>query len=765
MKNLYNFEKIIYCGNVNRDFYLFCCKKNKKLLIYVFIHLFYSFLGLFSLKCYYLKRKKYFVFLKKCNNVETLFKEFGKLNKKKISQFYINKNKKNDVIISYSPKKIVNYLIDNQNVYAPQFDEKYNLIIKDFEINDDFNEIYINRFSDKSKYNGKNIFVKKFNAFILCKNKKNTKIIITILKYLLPIFLGILLLLITFEFTTVFIELKRIYYYVIDIKLMLLNLFPIVLLIYLFWFITKKLWISFSFVSFLVFLIGIINKTKLYYRDDIFKFEDILLFKEALTMTSRYDIIINWYVILSIILIIIIILFLKRFVSKIKFKYYVIYPIIILLITIGVISYNKIYTNATIYNSVGNLADVNVWIATRQSQVRGLIYPFIYSSTEMTVNPPDGYSEEKVKEILDDYDYSDIEEDKKVNIIAIMLEAYNDFTKFDSINFTEDVYEQFHEIKGNSLYGELIVNVFGGGTATTERMFITGFYNFPTFRKPTNSYAQYFKEQGYLVEAMHPIYGSFYNRNTVNLNLGFENYWNYDNKFKAITENFLEDEEFYQYIIEGLQNANDSGKKYFNFSVTYQNHGPYTTTPIENNFIEKENYSDNAYNMFNTYLNGIKSSNEALYNLVDFIDNYNEPTIIILFGDHNPYLGENNYVYQELGINMDVSTEEGFTNYYGTPFVIHANDEAKKVFDKEFVGDLGYISPNFLMNEFFEYVGYEGNEYTQFTNDVKEYIDVINPIYYEEDEEFVPVQASEYTDLMNEFWLVNFYWMTNFKEK
>ena len=80
------------------------------------------------------------------------------------------------MIISYSPKKIVNYLIDNQNVYAPQFDEKYNLIIKDFEINDDFNEIYINRFSDKYKYNGKNIFVKEFNAFILCKNKKAQKL-------------------------------------------------------------------------------------------------------------------------------------------------------------------------------------------------------------------------------------------------------------------------------------------------------------------------------------------------------------------------------------------------------------------------------------------------------------------------------------------------------------------------------------------------------------------------------------------------------------
>ena len=162
------------------------------------------------------------------NNVETIS---ASLNDEKEQQI-------KDFVISYKLFDLFNIknakvsVVDNQNVYAPQFDEKYNLIIKDFEINDDFNEIYINRFSDKSKYNGKNIFVKEFNAFILCKNKKSTKIIITILKYLLPIFLGILLLLITFEFTTVFIELKRIYYYVTDIKLMLLNLFPIVLLIY-----------------------------------------------------------------------------------------------------------------------------------------------------------------------------------------------------------------------------------------------------------------------------------------------------------------------------------------------------------------------------------------------------------------------------------------------------------------------------------------------------------------------------------------------------
>ena len=40
--------------------------------------------------------------------------------------------------------------------------------------------------------------------------------------------------------------------------------------------------------------------------------------------------------------------------------------------------------------------------------------------------------------MLSEYTYDNIEDDKKVNVIGIMLEAYNDFSKFNAIDFNED---------------------------------------------------------------------------------------------------------------------------------------------------------------------------------------------------------------------------------------------------------------------------------------------------------------------------------------
>lgn len=295
---------------------------------------------------------------------------------------------------------------------------------------------------------------------------------------------------------------------------------------------------------------------------------------------------------------------------------------------------------------------------------------------------------------------------------------------------------------------------------STERHFLTGYYNLPTFRKETNSYAKYFKEQGYIVEAMHPIYGAFYNRNTANNSMGFDTYWNYENRFSRYSGwgGFASDQEIYSELIKDLEQTNKNGNLYFNFTVTYQNHGPYSTDAIQETYIKQENYSDEAYNMFNRYLTGIKSSNDALYELVKYLDNYKEPTILIVFGDHNPYLGEANYVYNELGINLDLTTTEGFENYYSIPYIIHANSGAKEIFNKDFKGELDTISPNYLMNELFEYLKLQGNEYLQYTSAVKDKVSVINDIYYKENNEYVPIKDSKYQALINEFEKASYYW-------
>ena len=50
-------------------------------------------------------------------------------------------------------------------------------------------------------------------------------------------------------------------------------------------------------------------------------------------------------------------------------------------------------------------------------------------------------------------------------------------------------------------------------------------------------------------------------------------------------------------------------------------------------------------------------------------------------------VGEGNSVYEMLGIDLDVSTLEGFYNYYATPYIMYANDAAKQITGNQFVGE------------------------------------------------------------------------------
>lgn len=133
---------------------------------------------------------------------------------------------------------------------------------------------------------------------------------------------------------------------------------------------------------------------------------------------------------------------------------------------------------------------------------------------------------------MQSYEETDIPADKKVNLIGIMLEAYNDFSRFDVPGLkTEVVYGLWHQLEAESYSGDLVTNIFAGGTVDTERGFLTGFSKLPEFRAPTNSYAWYFRSQGYKVEGMHPSNEWFYNRRNINQNLGFENYLFTENYF------------------------------------------------------------------------------------------------------------------------------------------------------------------------------------------------------------------------------------------
>ena len=758
---IYEFNKVIYNGNINRDFYIYCLKKNIKLVKYIFINIYNIILSIVFKKKSDVYIKNKFKYLKDIKNLEEEIKNFYK----KKNKYSILKGKKIDVIIDKIPIiffqnnlsfKVIGYELDNEfNVDIERYRKKVSEIKK-------AKRLYIRNRCNLFNIDSKETFIvyNNFMHFIGSRKHINKKVI----NSLLIVLISLLLTVISFCYTNKSLDITM-YKSYFEFKLFTLNFLPILLMVILFSIITKRIHISFLINSVLILILGIANQTKVLYRDDVVKFEDILLLKEAMTMSERYDIVIKKYTILTIIMVIIIFFLLKKYVSKLKINKKKYFVSIFVVVNLMIVTYLSIYKNEEIYDDVGDTSLINVWISTRQSQIRGLVYPFVYSIKDIRDKKPENYNENEIKDVLNKYNYENIPDNKKVNIISIMLEAYNDFSKFGTINFNEDIYKNLHDIEEKSISGNLVTTIFGGGTIVTERNFLTGYYDFPSFRVNTNSYVWYFKEQGYRTEAMHPIYGSFYNRASYNPNLGFDIYYNYENKFSNVQQSFLNDYDFFDYIIDGYNNSKEKNVPYFNFSVTYQNHGPYASNNYEGKeyfFDYKDNYNIENYNTINQYFSGIKKTDEALKKLIDYFEKEEEPVIVIFFGDHNPYLGDDGYY--DFNIDLDVSNVGGFENYYETPYVIYANAAAKKMFNKDFVGKGNTISPIFLMNELFDYCGLSGNEYLNYMSDLKSKIDVVSNYYYKENGVFVKKEESNYKDLIKEYNNVNYYYSRNFKK-
>lgn len=512
-----------------------------------------------------------------------------------------------------------------------------------------------------------------------------------------------------------------------NMLVILLNWLPIFIAFITLYILTNRVYIGFilSYIFFIV--LGLINYLKLIYRLDILLFSDVTNLKEALIMNKEYNFAISSNILYPLIYYFIIIVIVSLFINKKSYIKLKAKALIITAIIIGsLICHCCLYENQQIYNNIGDKSLINIWIGSEQYRVRGFIYSFVRSIAENNFKKPEKYSSAKAKKNLDKFLYSNISDNQKVNIIIVMLEAYADFSEYKDLNIAKEVYANLNKVKAQSYSGTLVSAVFGGGTIDTERKFLTGYYSLGDFRKKTNSYVKYFDDQGYYTLAMHPCYGSFYNRLTVNSNIGFDNYLYVENYFEnvggIVNDDKLFNEILYQY------EARDKKIPYFNFNVTYQNHGPYSDEEWGNEYFSKDKISSKTKNVFNNYLNGIKLTNHEIINLVEYFKPKNEPTILLFFGDHKPFLGENGY--QDLKVNVNPKEIIGYLNTYTVPYIIYANEQAKEIFGKNFVGQGNTISPNYLMNELFDYVGWKGNEYLQYTSEVKKKVDVTSGDLY-----------------------------------
>lgn len=708
--------------------------------------------------------------------IENASELFFQENKNKINSKIDTHSLEEIVILSYdAPYFLVKPFLKNFNLlsyYGYDIDLQQNSIItmgssnkqlkkqirhKKIEIKQSFDvnfSFYI--FKAKRKYIVKQSKIYPVNlSFVLKTVLKN------IFNVLIMVLLSLFIENFTFQNSTAQYNNELFMSYYHDYLIFLLTLFLILMPMLIIYLCTHKIWLSFLLTEIPFFTLAYANFFKLKYRDYPVVFSDLFLLSEAKMMAGKYDVTPTKEHLLFILLSIVFILFLKKYRDHafVNFKGRLL--LAILLFSSSCYCVNRYVLKDIIYQNAGDESLLNnKWIASQQLQRRGVVYAFAYSYKSAFEIKPENYDKNQCNQVLNAYATDNIPNDKKVNIITIMLESYNDFSKFD-LNFKEDIYAPFHEICDEGYSGELISNVFGGGTVNTERSYLAGYFNQPFYLKNTNSYVHYFNSQGYSTVALHPCYGSFYNRRNVNEYLGFDEFYYVENRYGKVSY----DDVFFPDIIAEFEKQTAQGKPYFNYSLTYQNHGPYPkeyNDSIPEYLVGYDTVDDGTMNGINYYFDGIKNTNEHLKELHDYLQNSSEPTVLVLFGDHNPVFGSGSDGFEMIGINMDVSTVDGFTNYYSVPYVFWANDAAKAKLNLQEVTRGATISPNFLMNELFEYLGWDGNSFMKYTNEIKEKMPVIHDTWKMVDNTYVQELDYSYVQILSDLKNVEYYYYSNF---
>lgn len=540
----------------------------------------------------------------------------------------------------------------------------------------------------------------------------------------------------------------------------LLNILPAILLVTVVFLCVNRIWIAFALSGVIILPLTYVHNFKLLLRDDPLMMEDLLLAREAGNIVTGYTLELSFKLVFSLICVILGTVFLFYFararLGRIPRAAGLIMSLACVLLLSGVYKNDKLY-----YNTI-NYKYIRRWAATQEYIARGFLYPFLHSGVKLADSKPAGYDKNDVAAILNGYEDADIPEEKTVSVIAIMLEAFADFSRFDIEGLDPSAYDVYHALEAESYTGNLNVSIFGGGTQNTERSFMTGLSQLRDVRSPSNSFMWYLRGQGYTVEGSHSGYAWFYNRANVHEYYGFENYYFLENHYGAITGGTIAtDKELFPELVRLYREAHENGKPYFSYNLTYQGHGPYNTRAMlyDKEYFSSDKVSRETYYMTNNYLNSVADTAARLSDMIEFLRDDPEPVVVLVFGDHMPWLGDGNSGYQELGITLSDGLE-GFQNYYGTRYLIWGNEAARVATGNSLTGEGPRISPNYLMEELFSQLGWVGPAYMQIQREFKSELPVVTSTTkaITADGELVNAPESKYSEVYLELRRMEYYW-------
>ena len=521
-----------------------------------------------------------------------------------------------------------------------------------------------------------------------------------------------------------------------------------------------------AFISLgLSYLIGLINDVVYQFRGNYIMFGDLTVVRTALEVAGNYKYRPGFWFWISLVLLVLTIagtVFIKIPKSKKPgLKEIIIRTVLDIILVVCVI---VTFSNGMLYRNVFGVG----WDYNTNVVFTGYIPYFLSNMNSIQTVTLDGYNAELVSEVLvgneDDVAHT------YPNIIIIQNEAFSDLSVAYDIETNQDYMPFIHSLTENTRKGYLNMSITGGPTANTEfEILMRSTLSFlPYGSVPYTQYVdtdfpsavQVLRHQSvpYYTVAYHPYYSSGYRRYEVYNHFGFdeivfEDDYRSDFPESDIPRDYLSDSADYRRVeqmFESFRSTSDA--PWFCFNVTIQNHGGYTQVfePAEENRVYVTNFE--ATDSINSYLSLIKTSDEAFSELVEYFEACDEPTIIAMYGDHQPSFDDEAISILEThprGENMNSLNE------YYVPYIIWANFDIE---EEDTLGSsvdnsiLNTISTNYFASVVFDCAGIELSAYDRYLLNIRQNVPAITAIgvWDSEGDYYNTIETSPYSaDLAN----------------
>ncbi|RAZ79607.1 LTA synthase family protein [Planococcus halotolerans] len=363
----------------------------------------------------------------------------------------------------------------------------------------------------------------------------------------------------------------------------------------------------------------------------------------------------------------------------------------------------------------------------------GVLGNFVLLAKEAEVEPLENYSVEILNTIGAEYEPAPADNDgEKPNVIFLMSESFVDPYFFGEEHFKQDPIPNFRKYFNESLHGYMYSPEFGGGTANVEFEALTGFSmqfmraDFVPYqlfvKKPLPSAAYTFRAAGYETTAIHTYFGWFYQRETVYKQLGFDQFISGDfmdlDRPNNSSQSFPEDKHITNSVLETIDYTKGPD---FIHAVAAEGHMPYLEKG-ESEFVKEGALPPETQPYLNYYTDVANNIDEELGRFIENLEQRDEPSIVVFFGDHYPAFPNGNELYGANGAGIVDDMLNNYDDYVAThkvPYFVWQSEgnEAQEL----------DISPNQFGPITMEMAGVEGNTFTAILDRMREKDEAVIP--------------------------------------